>query len=380
MKTLVILSTIIGIAIGVGSACAAPTPHVTATWGGDYVKLIEIKTGKTWLESYDDFFAKCGKHKPSELGVKVMGRLPSWYKGRGSQPPKTRGLKPAPPEEPVVAPLIESGSNPVNPLLPDIAPKTIGLLDAFKSMITGAEPEFTMGEDQRQRIVPETEGYTLIPGMEKPAARTRGLKKEPEPSISDRVVATIDGVKVYSLLTEDPAPSTEPARKSGVIAGNAVTITPTYDVRYPAVVTPYALDALFKGELAGMGEVFIREAKKNNICPLFLAGVAMHESDSGKSYLCRNNKNAFGSYDSKHKVYRSFPNIEASIAFTASQLNSSLYVLNKKKMCHTIRQIHDVYCPIGAGNDPKKVNKFWSSGVVYHMQRFLGPTVYVASN
>ncbi len=83
MKTLIILCVI----IGVGSACAATTPHVTATWGGNQVKLIEIKTGKTWFESYDDFFRNCGKHHPKDLGVRVLGMLPSWYKGPGSTPP-----------------------------------------------------------------------------------------------------------------------------------------------------------------------------------------------------------------------------------------------------------------------------------------------------
>lgn len=382
------MKTIILLTLATNWAFSA-TPHVTATWGGTQVKLIEIKTGKTWHESYDDFFKKCGKHKPSEVGVKVLGRLPSWYKGLGSVPPQSAPSKAVveskaksqPKKEPSRRGLSDSGlALPVHPsqpapveqggegflLLPALQQKAATLLDAVKYMVNGEAPDPASWGEQKEIAVEEV---TLPPNL--PSLPESGEPALETPVTMGRVVSVIDGVKVHSLLEEEPK---QESQESAITdQTKPVRISGSYNFRKPAVITSYALDAVLGGELAGLGEVIVEEARKNKICPLFLAGVGVHESGNGTSRICRVQKNAFGLYDSKNKKFFSYGSVRESVAVAASKLGGSTY-----KKCKTIREVHAVYCPIGAANDPKNLNPVWTDRVVGHMRRFLGSVVYVA--
>lgn len=380
MKTLVLLTL-------ATSWAFSATPHITATWGGNQVKLIEVKTGKTWYESYDDFFKKCGKHKPSEVGVKVLGRLPSWYKGLGSVPPQSAPVAVEAPakKEPAKKnssratrsdnnmPLPMHTSVPVmaDPngllLLPALQRKAATLMDAVKYMVNGETPDSaSWGEPQE---TPVDEEVTLPPNL---PSLPDGEPIVEAPVTMGRVVGSINGVRVYSLLEEEPKQEEAPAPMSGVPA-KPIKISGSYNFRKPAIITSYALDAVLGGELSGLGSVFIEEARKNKICPLFLAGVAVHESGNGTSEICRNKKNAFGTYNSKKKVYYSYGSVRESVIAAAANIGGSTY-----RKCQTISGVHSVYCPIDAANDPKHLNHHWTNGVVTHMRSFLGSTVYVA--
>lgn len=215
MKLILTLSLLAGALIGLGQAYAA-SPHVTATWGGDQVKLIEIRTGKVWYESYDTFFANCGKHKPSELGVKVFGKLPPWYKGKGSVPPRRSAT----------APQVAQNMGWITPLLPALkTPTTASLLDAVRYMVNGEPPAeaatepqpIKLSQQEIDAIEKNRDDYTVIPGMEAPPE-----KQASNPLLavqtSDRVVATVEGVSVYSLVGNSSAPPTLPALEEQLTA------------------------------------------------------------------------------------------------------------------------------------------------------------------
>ncbi len=125
--------------------------------------------------------------------------------------------------------------------------------------------------------------------------------------------------------------------------------------------------------MKGKGQKLIDEARKNNLCPIFFAAVCAHESDIGKSYLSRQNNNVFGTFI-KGK-YHTFESVDKSIEYAAKSLGrSKLYAGGDN---WTILGIQQTYCPVGAGNDPKGINKFWLGGVIDWMARIWGKEVYI---
>lgn len=165
------------------------------------------------------------------------------------------------------------------------------------------------------------------------------------------------------------APKAKPLKQT-----RAVKVSSSYDVRQHSIITSHRLDQIFTGVMKGKGQKLIDEARKNNLCPIFFAAVCAHESDIGKSYLSRNNKNVFGTFI-KGK-YHTFSSVDESIEYTAKSLGrSKLYAGGGN---HTILGIQQTYCPIGAGNDPKKINKYWLGGVMDWMVKIWGKEVFIA--
>ena len=125
--------------------------------------------------------------------------------------------------------------------------------------------------------------------------------------------------------------------------------------------------------MKGKGQKLIDEARKNNLCPIFFAAVCAHESDIGKSYLSRQNNNVFGTFI-KGK-YHTFESVDKSIEYAAKSLGrSKLYAGGDN---FTILGIQQTYCPVGAGNDPKGINKYWLGGVMDWMARIWGKEVHI---
>ena len=146
---------------------------------------------------------------------------------------------------------------------------------------------------------------------------------------------------------------------------------------YPAgshsVVTAAHIDRLLKGVLAGRGAFIIEQARKNNICPIFLGAVICHEADCGRSDLVRNKFNVAGIY--KRGQYVTYKSVEDSIIYTAGLIGGKGFVGGGEHT--TLGLIQNKYCPVGAGNDPKKLNKHWRSGVKYYMTEIFGKQIYI---
>ncbi len=153
---------------------------------------------------------------------------------------------------------------------------------------------------------------------------------------------------------------------------SSINLTKYYNIKNHSVITSGRLDEELEGVLKGKGQKFITEARKNNICPIFLAAVSMHESNNGKSDFAKNRNNVFGIY-LKGK-YHKFDSVDKCIEYSAKLLSGSLYSKNP-----TILGVQRVYCPIGAKNDPKGINKYWLSGVMSKMKKLWGDSIYVTS-
>jgi len=149
-----------------------------------------------------------------------------------------------------------------------------------------------------------------------------------------------------------------------------ISLSKDYNIHNHSVVASGRLDMFFSGVLKGKGEKFLSEARKNNICPLFLAAIAMHESANGKSSFARCRNNVFGIY-LKGK-YHSFESVDECIEYAAKLLAGRIYSKNP-----TIVGVQKIYCPVGAKNDPKGVNKYWLNGVLDKMKMLWGETIYI---
>lgn len=148
------------------------------------------------------------------------------------------------------------------------------------------------------------------------------------------------------------------------------------DDHYPfsshSVITAWHIDQQLKGALEGQGSTIIAEARKNDICPIGLAAVICHESACGNSYLVRTKFNVAGIY--RNGKYATFGSVEESIVATAKLLGGKGYAKGKY---NTLGLIQTKYCPVGAANDPKKLNKHWREGVKKYMIAIGGKEIFI---
>lgn len=115
------------------------------------------------------------------------------------------------------------------------------------------------------------------------------------------------------------------------------------------------------GGLAAYRDVFMDAAARNGLDPKLLMAIAMHETGRGTSSAFRNKKNAMGVSDANGP--RVFASVEDSIYFMARQLKKNYL----DKGLRTVEQIGAKYAPIGAGNDPRGLNRHWVDGVSRYM-------------
>lgn len=157
--------------------------------------------------------------------------------------------------------------------------------------------------------------------------------------------------------------------------GRRVTqVTADFNVRTSHKLTAKALNSVLGGVLKGKGETFIEAGKKYGISPAFLAGISMHECANGTSRQAKELQNVMGVMIGK--TPKEFDSVEDCIDYMASRLKKSPCYRSGK----TIAQIQKVYCPVGAENDPTKLNKYWTNGVVEKMNKILEKDTLIASN
>jgi hypothetical protein len=107
---------------------------------------------------------------------------------------------------------------------------------------------------------------------------------------------------------------------------------------------------------------FQEQGNKYGVDPALLAAISMHETANGKSSAFRNKNNAMGVSNASGPIQMG--SVEASIEKMASLLGKGI---NQGKgpyaNAKSIEDIAKRYAPIGAGNDPRGLNKYWTSGV-----------------
>jgi len=147
------------------------------------------------------------------------------------------------------------------------------------------------------------------------------------------------------------------------------TVSLNYNVSKRAVVTAALLDSKLSGVLRGFGQHIIDRCRDNDLCPVFVSAVMMHESANGTSVFAKTKNNVSGIYDGRKKAYVEFNDVQQCINFTINLLANDSYAGNKRQ---TVSAIQKRYCPVGAANDPKGLNGEWASGVQRWMKKIVG--------
>jgi hypothetical protein len=119
------------------------------------------------------------------------------------------------------------------------------------------------------------------------------------------------------------------------------------------------LAARLPDNLAQHADDFQEAAQKYNLDPLALAAISMHETGSGTSKAFKGKNNAMGVSNSHGPV--AFEKVRDSIFQQAKTLAGPLY-----HGANTFDQVGRIYAPVGAENDPTKVNGYWPGGVAAH--------------
>ena len=107
---------------------------------------------------------------------------------------------------------------------------------------------------------------------------------------------------------------------------------------------------------------FVEQGTKYGVDPALLAAISMHETANGKSSAFRNKNNAMGVSNASGPI--KMGSVEESIEKMASLLGKGI---NEGKGPYAnVKSIEDIakrYAPIGADNDPRGLNKYWTNGV-----------------
>jgi hypothetical protein len=112
---------------------------------------------------------------------------------------------------------------------------------------------------------------------------------------------------------------------------------------------------------------FERAGAKYGVAPNILAAISMHETGNGTSSAFRNKNNAMGISNASGPV---------EVGSVAESIDKMARLLGKGINERTgpyanvksIEDIAKVYAPVGAGNDPKNLKKFWSQGVAKNIE------------
>ena len=121
------------------------------------------------------------------------------------------------------------------------------------------------------------------------------------------------------------------------------------------------LESLFsKGVLKNKAGKIVEEALQAGVDPKLLAAVIAHESARVTSNIAKTKNNPGGimDWDNAYKTARSFPSMDAGIAFTARNLKKQL-----DRAGGSVEVLKKIYAPDKAENDPTGLNQYWLSGV-----------------
>ena len=150
----------------------------------------------------------------------------------------------------------------------------------------------------------------------------------------------------------------------------------TYDE--PVVVSiEDKLNERLQGALKNHGDSFVRYGETYDVDPFLLAAISVHETGNGSSKAAKQLKNAGGIMANANKgILKSFISINSSIEYMAWLLRGSY--LDGRNI-HSIKDIGNVYCPVGANNDPTGLNNYWIGGVT-NVYKNLSDTDYIGGN
>lgn len=135
----------------------------------------------------------------------------------------------------------------------------------------------------------------------------------------------------------------------------------TFDITSLSAITAFELNYVLKNTpMQGLGESFINAELDTGINAVFLAAIAIHESNWGKSTLAteRNNLFGFAAYTSTSENAIAFASKEDAIAYVAQFLRTH-YIDGDYYRGHTIRDVNELYA----------ADKNWSIQIFSTMQK-----------
>ena len=101
---------------------------------------------------------------------------------------------------------------------------------------------------------------------------------------------------------------------------------------------------------------------------ILVVAISKHETGNWTSSLYKNNNNFGGIYNSKEKKFYSYESNEKGLQAFVNLLKNNYF----GKGLDTIEKIGNVYCPVGAENDPTGVNQHWVPKVTQYYNNYLG--------
>lgn len=117
------------------------------------------------------------------------------------------------------------------------------------------------------------------------------------------------------------------------------------------------LNRLLGGKLKGKGELIEKLCATRNINPLVMGAITMHETGNGTSVAIQRQNNVGGLMGDNGLM--TYSSVDESLKHMADILKR--YYIDEG--LNSIDAIQKKYCPVGAKNDPKGLNKHWKDGV-----------------
>ena len=138
--------------------------------------------------------------------------------------------------------------------------------------------------------------------------------------------------------------------------------------------TAELLNKSLSGRLADKGSTIVSIGNKYGVDPAFLAAVLHHESGNGTSSAIINRNNPGGIMDASTgwSTLKSFSTLDEGIEYTASNLKKNYL----EQGLTTISKIGAKYAPVGAANDPRGLNNYWTSNVSTLYNKYSSDTGY----
>ncbi len=134
------------------------------------------------------------------------------------------------------------------------------------------------------------------------------------------------------------------------------------DVIDPTLLEPYESDGMPQWEsshvppkLQPHEQDFLDAGALHGVDPSFLLTISMHETGNGTSKAFRQKNNAMGVCKGGGGPSW-FATVRESILYQAKRLADPN---GPYRNCNTLEDYGRVYCPVGASNDPRGLNKHW---------------------
>ena len=174
-------------------------------------------------------------------------------------------------------------------------------------------------------------------------------------------------------LIDKPASTVQLAFKEHSLLSSLYSnnITEMEEIQEPVTDIETILNNHLKGKLAGKGDSFARYGREYRVDPALLAAIAIHETGNGTSKAINNLNNAGGIMQNPARgILRQFISVNASIEYMAWLLRNSYM---DARNLHTIEQIGNRYCPVGADYDKKtNLNQHWIPAVTRIYREIVG--------